>query len=178
MNNFNVVLSDINEEKLQLAKEELSKISGVCDALVLSPGIPVDHPLAVHFKRSGRAVIGESELAARYLRCPLIAVTGTNGKTTTVSMMKAILCEAGINAKACGNIGEPMVNFTDLDEESVAVGEISSFLLYSRQFTRPFIDIANIYNNIYDILNIRINCRNSSNCRILSNRIYFTIKKA
>lgn len=142
----------------RVAKEELSKISGVCDALVLSPGIPVDHPLAVHFKRSGRAVIGESELAARYLRCPLIAVTGTNGKTTTVSMMKAILCEAGINAKACGNIGEPMVNFTDLDEESVAVGEISSFQLETLNSLSPH--IAVVLNITEDHLNRHYNMEN------------------
>lgn len=76
----------------------------ICDALVLSPGIPIDHPTAVAFKRSGKAVVGETELAARYMRCPVVAVTGTNGKTTTVSMLEKILSEGGYKAQACGNI--------------------------------------------------------------------------
>ena len=68
----------------------LPELINRCHALVLSPGIPVDHPLAVAFKRAGKAVIGETELAARYLKCCVLAVTGTNGKTTTVSMLAEI----------------------------------------------------------------------------------------
>ena len=70
----------------RLHKDEIGNAMETCDALVLSPGVPIDHPLAVSFRRKGRAVLGETELAARYMRCPVIAVTGTNGKTTTVSM--------------------------------------------------------------------------------------------
>ena len=71
-----------------LTKEEVSSMPDVCDALVLSPGIPIDYPLAVAFKRKGKAVVGETELAARFMRCVSVAVTGTNGKTTTVSMLE------------------------------------------------------------------------------------------
>ena len=72
-------------------KEQLAQMPEQCDVLVLSPGIPIDHSLAVAFKRRGKAVVGETELAARFIRCPVIAVTGTNGKTTTVSMISEIL---------------------------------------------------------------------------------------
>ena len=58
----------------------------LCDILVLSPGIPIDNPLPVAFRKQNKAILGEEELGALYLRATAIAVTGTNGKTTTVSM--------------------------------------------------------------------------------------------
>ena len=66
-----------------VSKEELSARAAECDVLVLSPGIPIDHALPVLFRKEGKAIVGEAELAARELRCPVVAVTGTNGKTTT-----------------------------------------------------------------------------------------------
>ena len=95
----------------KVKKEDVFRMAEVCDALVLSPGIPIDHPIAVAFKRMGKAVVGETELAARYLRAPVLAVTGTNGKTTTVSMLAQTLTRGGVPAKACGNIGSPMLDF-------------------------------------------------------------------
>ncbi len=135
----------------QANKEDFSKLEECCDALVLSPGIPIDHPLAVNFKRNGRAVIGEAELAVRYLRCPMIAVTGTNGKTTTVSMLTDALNKGGLTAKACGNIGLPMVEFCDMTEDEVAVAEISSFQLETLNSHRPH--IALVLNVTEDHLN-------------------------
>ena len=123
-------------------KEELPKMTNLCDALVLSPGIPVDHPLAVTFKRSGRAVIGETELAARFMRCPIIAVTGTNGKTTTVSMLAQVLQKGGLQAQACGNIGTPMLEYVTLDENAVAVAEISSFQLETLYSLCPHVSVV------------------------------------
>ena len=123
-------------------KEQLSKTSEVCDVLVLSPGIPIDHPLAVAFKRNKKAVVGETEIAARYMRCPVIGVTGTNGKTTTVSMLTEILCAGGYQAKACGNVGTPMIDFCALEEGSVAVTEISSFQLETLNSLCPHIAIV------------------------------------
>ena len=126
----------------RVKQEELAQVSEICDALVLSPGIPIDHPLAVSFKRAKRAVIGETELAARYMRCPIIAVTGTNGKTTTVSMLAETLQKGGITAKACGNIGTPMLEYANLAENEVAVAEVSSFQLETLQSLRPHIAIV------------------------------------
>ncbi len=135
----------------QMDKETIQKATELCDAIVLSPGIPIDHPLAVAFKRAGRAVVGESELAARYLRCPVIAVTGTNGKTTTVSMLTETLVKGGFSAKACGNIGLPMVDFCDMTEKELAVAEISSFQMETLSSLRPH--IAVILNVTEDHLN-------------------------
>ena len=142
----------------RVAKEQLSKLPDVCDALVLSPGIPIDHPLAVAFKRSGKAVLGETELAARYMRCPIVAITGTNGKTTTVSMLAEILSAGGLEAKSCGNIGTPMLDFCSLGENGVAVSEISSFQLETLNSLCPH--VAVVLNITEDHLNRHYNMEN------------------
>ncbi len=126
----------------RIKKEDVNRMVEICDGLVISPGIPIDHPIAVSFKRRGRAVLGETELAARYMRCPILAITGTNGKTTTVSMLTEILKRGGLNASACGNIGLPMTDYCALTERDVAVAEISSFQLETLQSLRPHVSIV------------------------------------
>lgn len=142
----------------RVKKEDLSRMPELCDVLVLSPGIPIDHPLAVAFKRRGRAVVGETELAARYMRCPVVAITGTNGKTTTVSMLAEVFNKGGLQATACGNIGTPMIEFFDLPQESVAVAEISSFQMETLQSLRPHIGV--VLNVTEDHLNRHYNMEN------------------
>ncbi|MBQ8343444.1 MAG: UDP-N-acetylmuramoyl-L-alanine--D-glutamate ligase [Clostridia bacterium] len=142
----------------RLSAEELPRMPDLCDGLVLSPGIPIDHPMAVAFKRNGRAVIGETELAARYMRCGVFAVTGTNGKTTTVSMLTEVLKKGGYTAEACGNIGTPMIEFCNMQEDGVAVAEISSFQLETLQSLCPHIAI--VLNVTEDHLNRHYNMEN------------------
>lgn len=142
----------------KLEREELSSAVTRCDGLVLSPGIPIDHPIAVEFRRNGKAVLGETELAARYMRATSIAVTGTNGKTTTVSLLTEILKQGGMSAKSCGNIGAPMVEFCDMYEDEVAVAEISSFQLETLNSFRPHIAI--VLNVTEDHLNRHYNMEN------------------
>ncbi len=126
-----------------VAKNELEEKSERCDILVLSPGIPVDHPLPVSFRRAGKRIIGESELGALSLRCPVIAVTGTNGKTTTVSMIESIFKGAGKNAIACGNVGRPITSCVEeLGEDGIAVAEISSFQLETLSSLRPHVAVV------------------------------------
>lgn len=139
-------------------KEDLKKMPQICDVLVISPGIPIDHPLAVAFKRNGKGVIGESELAARYMKCPILAVTGTNGKTTTVSMLTQVLQKGGYSAKSCGNIGTPMLDFYHMSEDEIAVAEISSFQLETLRSLRPH--IAVVLNVTEDHLNRHYNMEN------------------
>ncbi len=134
----------------EVKKEDISRMESLSDALVLSPGIPIDHPIAVSFKKAGKAILGEAELAARRMLCPVVAVTGTNGKTTTVSMLTDVLNRGGFIAKACGNIGNPMVDFCSLTDE-IAVAEISSFQLETLNSLRPH--IAMILNIEEDHLN-------------------------
>ena len=106
----------------------LDKVSDV----VLSPGFPPHHPLAVAATGAGLDVYSEPELAWR-LRPPgsppWLAVTGTNGKTTTVTMLAAILAAAGRRTAALGNIGEPLVFAVTADYDVLAV-ELSSFQLH------------------------------------------------
>lgn len=142
----------------RVSKADLPKMSELCDVLVLSPGIPIDHPIAVNFKRCRRAVVGETELAARYMRCPIIAVTGTNGKTTTVSMLAETLQKGGYTAHACGNIGTPMVEFCSMMEEEIAVAEISSFQMETLNSLHPH--IAVVLNVTEDHLNRHYNMEN------------------
>ncbi len=139
-------------------KGALAEIIGRCDGLVLSPGIPIDHSLAVEFRRAGKAVLGESELAARYMRATSVAVTGTNGKTTTVSLITELLKSGGLTAKACGNIGLPMVNFCDMTDREIAVAEISSFQLETLNSLRPH--VAVVLNITEDHLNRHYNMEN------------------
>ena len=114
-----------------------------CDVLVLSPGIPIDHPLPVLFRRAGKAIVGEAELGCRLLRAPLVAVTGTNGKTTTVAMLGAIFRAAGLRCVPCGNVGRPIASVVgEADEDSVAVAEISSFQLETLSSIRPHVAVV------------------------------------
>ena len=158
------VYDDVAGERVQKTQEELCALGARsvsredlelceerCDILVLSPGIPIDHPLAVRFKRRGKSVVGETEIATRFMRCPVIAVTGTNGKTTTVSLLTELLNAGGYTAKACGNIGTPMVDFCGLDDTELAVAEISSFQMETLGSLCPH--IAVILNVSEDHLN-------------------------
>lgn len=142
----------------RVAKEDLPRMKELCDVLVISPGIPIDHPLAVAFKRTGRAVVGETELAARYWRGPMVAITGTNGKTTTVSMLHTVLNKGGVSACACGNIGTPILECVEEDEDVVAVAEISSFQLETLNSICPHISI--VLNVTEDHLNRHYNMEN------------------
>lgn len=139
--------------------EEFQTIASMCDVLVLSPGIPIDTTLPISFRKQGKAIIGEEELAALYLRATAVAVTGTNGKTTTVSMMNDILNAAGKHSIACGNIGNPLIKEVgNLGFDDFAVIEISSFQLETLSSLRPHIAI--ITNVTEDHLNRHYNMEN------------------
>ena len=113
-----------------------------CDVLVLSPGIPIDHELPVLFRKKGKRILGEAELGCLFLRAALVAVTGTNGKTTTVTMIDEILRAAGEKSIACGNIGLPLVACVDgLGYDDIAVMEVSSFQLETLSSIRPHIAV-------------------------------------
>lgn len=130
-----------------------------CDVLVLSPGIPIDNALPVAFRRMGKLIIGEEELAAAYLRATAVAVTGTNGKTTTVSMINNMLTDCGKTSVACGNIGEPTLNLVEkLSFDDFAVIEISSFQLETLSNLRPH--VAVVTNITEDHLNRHYNMEN------------------
>ena len=100
------------------------------DLVVISPGIEADIPWTLSFACAGAPVIGETELAYAYCTSRIIAITGTNGKTTTTALIEHILTQAGRSAKACGNYGFPLSEVVLMDPApEFAVLEISSFQL-------------------------------------------------
>lgn len=138
---------------------EIDTCASFCDVLVLSPGIPIDTALPVSFRKQGKAIIGEEELAALYLRATAIAVTGTNGKTTTVTMLNDVLQACAKHSVACGNIGNPLIKEVEnLSFGDFAVIEISSFQLETLSSLRPHIAI--ITNVAEDHLNRHYNMEN------------------
>ena len=112
------------------------------DMLVVSPGFPRDHP-AIH-DMAGREVVGEIEFAYRIARDPIVAITGTNGKSTTTVLTWTLLRAAGKDAVLCGNIagsGYPEVTLTEaaLTGGDVLIAEVSSFQLETIKTFRPFV---------------------------------------
>ncbi len=118
---------------------DLRELPPGIDIVVTSPGFRPDHPLLVDAARRGVDVIGEVEFAWR-LRGPSappwLAVTGTNGKTTTVRMLESILRAAGHRALAVGNVGVSIIDAVRGDYDVLAV-ELSSFQLYWSSSVRP-----------------------------------------
>ncbi|MBS0585567.1 MAG: hypothetical protein JSR76_04620 [Verrucomicrobia bacterium] len=100
------------------------------DLVVVSPGIPKSHPLYKTALEKGVEVVGEMELALRELSNRMIGITGSNGKSTTVSIIAHILQEGGYKARAVGNIGIPLLSLVgELEPSEILVLEISSFQL-------------------------------------------------
>jgi UDP-N-acetylmuramoylalanine--D-glutamate ligase len=104
---------------------------GPWDLVVTSPGIPPHAPVMLSARASGAAVISEVELGWRVAVAPIVAVTGTNGKTTVTALIAHLLTGAGIDARACGNIGGTTVleAAASAPADSVLVAEVSSFQL-------------------------------------------------
>ena len=98
------------------------------DIIVISPGYPLSHPVAVEGRRLGKEIIGEMELGMRYVQNRCLAITGTNGKTTATMLTAHVLNQTGTKARAVGNIGLPLCSYLlDPDPEEVLVVEVSSF---------------------------------------------------
>ncbi len=107
------------------------------DALIISPGIPFEHPVVKEALERKIEVIGEIEFAYRNKKGGyVIAVTGTNGKTTTTSMIGEILNRAGKNVVVAGNVGRPFISVVDRDYDFIVL-EVSSFQLEGISSFRP-----------------------------------------
>ena len=106
---------------------ELPPPSGSIDAVVVSPGVPMDKPLLEDARRRGVPVIAEVELAAPFINGPVVAITGSNGKSTTTALTGAILRTAGHKVEVCGNIGDPLAGKIEEAPGKVFVVELSSF---------------------------------------------------
>jgi UDP-N-acetylmuramoylalanine--D-glutamate ligase len=113
------------------------------DLIVVSPGVPVDAPPLVQARALGESVIGEIELAALFLPGPIVAITGSNGKTTTTTLTGEIMTAAGFSALVGGNIGTPAISLAEhATLETVIVLEVSSFQLETIQTFRPKVAVV------------------------------------
>jgi UDP-N-acetylmuramoylalanine--D-glutamate ligase len=112
------------------------------DLIVVSPGVPLDTPELVQVRNFGLPIIGELELAARFLKGKTLAITGSNGKTTTTTLVGDILIAAGLPTLVAGNIGVPVIGLIDEStDETWTVLEVSSFQLESTQEFHPHIAV-------------------------------------
>jgi len=113
------------------------------DLIVVSPGVPVDAPPLVQARSVGEMVIGEIELAAQFLPGPIVAITGSNGKTTTTTLAGEILTASGFPTLVGGNIGTPAISFAERAQpDTVVVLEVSSFQLETIQTFRPRVAVV------------------------------------
>ena len=110
------------------------------DLIVVSPGVPSDQPQLQHARALGIPVIGEVELAFRFRQGKVIAITGSNGKTTTTTLVGEILRKSGKKTLVGGNIGTPVISLAGKSSpEHLLVLEISSFQLETIEQFRPWI---------------------------------------
>lgn len=94
----------VDNSEISFTPDREADLTGI-DALVVSPGVPLSHPVTQAALHRGIPVLGEIELASEYLRGPILAITGSNGKTTTTALVGHILNAAGVPAQVGGNIG-------------------------------------------------------------------------
>lgn len=108
------------------------------DLIVVSPGVPVDVPPLTQARALGEAVIGEIELASEFFQGPIIAITGSNGKTTTTTLVGEIFSKAGLKTLVGGNIGTPAISLVaQATPDTALVLEVSSFQLETIRKFRP-----------------------------------------
>jgi UDP-N-acetylmuramoylalanine--D-glutamate ligase len=112
------------------------------DLIVISPGVPMDTPEVKQVVAFGLPVIGELELASRYLQGRVVAITGSNGKTTTTTLVGKVFADAGVATLVGGNIGLPVIDLVAKSTpETVSVLEVSSFQLETVEEFHPWIAV-------------------------------------
>lgn len=147
---FEVILTDMQEPSAEQLSElkglhlayiwgEQPKVDAILpDFIVISPGIPLSIPPVVRAHELGIGIVGETEIAFRCSRAPFIAITGTNGKTTTTTLLGELLAKDGHQVLVGGNIGLPLITMVEaLDEEDLVVAEMSSFQLDTTLTFKP-----------------------------------------
>lgn len=142
------------------------------DEVIKSPGIPDTVPMIQELRQKGMSVIGEIEFAARYTTAKVLAITGSNGKTTTVYLIHHLLCHAGFNAKLVGNVGFSFARSIANEEAAqVYVIELSSFQLDNIvNFRADLAAILNITPDHLDRYNYEMDAYADSKMRVSLNQ--------
>ncbi len=120
----------LQQEMTHLQIDDENVLLENVDAMILSPGIPLTHPLVIEALSRKIEVIGEVEFAFRHIQNRCIGITGSNGKTTTTLQIAHVLNCAGIRARAVGNVGVSLTSVIgNVDDDEILVVELSSFQL-------------------------------------------------
>lgn len=135
-----------NKEKLikkgAINLENYEGATEFCDVLVISPGVPIDSELCRIFKTANKRIIGEIELGYLNTVTPIIAVTGTNGKTTVCNMIHNALKDNSVSSELLGNVGIPLISkVSEVNKKEVCVLEVSSFQLETTYLFCPHISV-------------------------------------
>jgi UDP-N-acetylmuramoylalanine--D-glutamate ligase len=126
---------------LELGGHRRATFAGA-DLVVTSPGVPLDQPVFDAARERGAEVIGEIELASRWIRGRMVAITGTKGKSTTTTLIGRMLTAAGVHAPVGGNIGVPLsAQVEESTPQTVHVVEVSSFQLEATTTFHPWIAV-------------------------------------
>ena len=164
-------VAEIKEKSESFAKAEIyvgtlpEEVMDKLDFVVLSPGVPTDLPLVNAMRDKKITIIGEIELAYQVAKGKILAITGTNGKTTTTTLVGEILSNYFKDVKVVGNIGIPYTSVAaDTTEETVTAAEISSFQLETIVDFAP--DVSAILNITPDHLNRHYTFENYANCKL------------
>lgn len=115
--NVELLLGQFSENLLEKAEE-----------IILSPGVSLQEPLIAKQAAKGKSIVADIELFAREIKKPIIAITGSNGKTTVTTLVGLMMKAAGFNATVCGNIGEPVLQKIKTKADYYVI-ELSSFQL-------------------------------------------------
>ena len=160
-----VTVSDLkNEQELQ---ENITKLKGLpirfvlgghpeaildqTNALFLSPGVPLETPIVAEAKRRGISISSETRLFTELCPAPIIGITGSSGKTTTVSLVGRMLKASGFRTWVGGNIGQPLIgHLEEIEPTDKVVMELSSFQLEIMEWSPPIAAILNITPNHLD----------------------------
>lgn len=119
--------------------EQILAIIPKARALIISPGISFEHPIAKKAHQHNIPIIGDIELFAQHNKAPVVAITGTNGKSTVTTLVGEMAKAAGLQVCVGGNIGEPVLNFSDEKILDWVILELSSFQLESTHLLNPVI---------------------------------------
>lgn len=110
------------------------------DLIIVSPGIHLDIPTLVKARQNNQSIVSEIELASQFISKPIIAVTGTNGKTTTTTLIAEMLKAGGKRMELAGNIGRPLIDVDDSALDYLVV-EVSSYQLEAIDKFKPWISV-------------------------------------
>jgi len=178
-NNLSVFLSDSSpKDELMYVDEDILKEYSIeyefgnnsdkifeADAIVVSPGISPSSDILMRAAEKNIKILSEVEVSSYFCNVPIIAITGTNGKTTTTELVGAILKEAGYNVHVCGNVGLAFAEIIpDLSLNSIVVLEISSFQLEFTYSFRP--SVSMILNITKDHIDWHGNFENYVNAKL------------